>query len=276
MNKNFLWTKSKARLQLIKSTTGCNFHWLFLPGGFGLGSESLVPLTNILKLPGSMWHVDLPGDGSNLVDHPEYYYERWAEALIEVVSVFDEVVLVAHSSGGMFALSIKPLKKILSGLVLMGSAPNYSWQRNYSTYSKKNPLPKVERLQQLYEKHPSNALLKQLTIAAAPHFLTPSTLKKDLAFFNCLPYNMTSQLWFDKYFHPTYQAKWVPTTLPTLIFTGDQDPITPLTVFSNKKIFHRKNILMREINHASHFPWMDNSQDVINVFSGYCKNYLKI
>jgi hypothetical protein len=65
MQKSYVWTKLKARLQLIRVTPTANFNWLFLAGGPGLGSESLNPLTQSLNLPGAMWNLDLPGDGSN-------------------------------------------------------------------------------------------------------------------------------------------------------------------------------------------------------------------
>lgn len=84
--KKYLWTSLKTRLQFIKSTPGSNFNWLFLPGGPGLGSESLSSLTNKLKLPGTMWHVDLPGDGSNTTSHDKKYFSNWSLALLECVS----------------------------------------------------------------------------------------------------------------------------------------------------------------------------------------------
>src|SRR5690242_16517022 len=101
----YLWTTLKARLQLISSRPGANFNWLFLPGGPGLGSESLQTLTNTLKLPGTTWHVDLPGDGSNHTDCDEESFSHWSKALLEVVDTLNNVILVAHSTGGMYVLA---------------------------------------------------------------------------------------------------------------------------------------------------------------------------
>ena len=249
MRKAYLWTKSKARLQCVNSTPG-KYHWLFLPGGPGLGSESLAPLTNILQLPGSTWHVDFPGDGSNLLDDSYLNIALWKKALIEAVSALNNVILVAHSSSGMFALTITELEKILSGLVLIGSTPDTSWQKAFMQYVKLHPLAKVEKLQKLYTANPSNKLLKQLTIAAAPNFLTAKGIKKNSAFLNSLPYNSKSHIFFDKHFHENYKAKWFPKKMPTLIFTGEQDPITPLTLFKNSKQFRHSNILIEEIRNA--------------------------
>src|ERR1700733_4332531 len=98
MIKKYLWTKSKARLNLVKTQRGENYNWLFLPGGPGLGSESLNGLAEILHLPGSVWHVDFPGDGSNTTTDDAEYFSHWSEALIEVTSALENVILVAHSS----------------------------------------------------------------------------------------------------------------------------------------------------------------------------------
>lgn len=77
MVKSVLWTASGARLQLV------------------LGSG---------------------GDGSNTTsDNPESF-SKWPAALIEAVSQFDNVILVAHSTGGMYALSVPELESRLEGL----------------------------------------------------------------------------------------------------------------------------------------------------------------
>ncbi|MFF7228150.1 hypothetical protein SAMN06272775_6268 [Streptomyces sp. 2323.1] len=52
--------------QLRQVTSGAGRgNWLFVPGGPGLGSESLLGLVAAAQVPGAAWLVDLPGDGSN-------------------------------------------------------------------------------------------------------------------------------------------------------------------------------------------------------------------
>lgn len=172
MNKTYLWTKSKARLKFIQANPGKNYNWLFIPGGPGLGSESLNGLAEILHLPGSVWHVGFPGDGSNTTENDTAAFANWSQALIEAVNTFPNVILVAHSSGGMFALATPALKDILVGLVLMDSAPNANWQRFFSEYVQQNPIIEAEKLQELYDANPSNETLKQLTVACAAYFST--------------------------------------------------------------------------------------------------------
>jgi pimeloyl-ACP methyl ester carboxylesterase len=271
INKNPVWTKSKARLQCVQANNEKNYNWLFLPGGPGLGSESLRSLTEILSLPGSMWHVDFPGDGSNVSENGDENFSQWHEALIEVAEKLDNIILVAHSSGGMFALAAPELEKKLLGLILISSAPNADWQQSFAEYVKAHPLAEAEGIQSLYQESPSNDLLKKLTIASAPYFSTKENLEKMINLLEALPFNYQSHLWAANNFDSMYQAKWVPQKIPTLIFAGDQDHLTPLKWFANSTRFQRKNILLREIKNAAHFPWIDNPTQVKQLFADYCE-----
>ena len=217
MQKTYLWTQSKARLQFIRANSGECYNWIFLPGGPRIGSESLNGLTQILSLPGAAWHLDLPGDGSNITSDDSYDFANWSKALLEAVSALKNVILVAHSTGGMYALATAALEKILTGLVLMDSAPDATWQQAFAEYVKKYPLAVVEQLQKLYEQSPSNETLKQATIASAPYFMTKHGLKKSIDLLESLPFNYKSHAWSAKYFDETYKAAWIPKKLPTLI-----------------------------------------------------------
>lgn len=271
MNKPPLWTKSKARLQFVYANPGKNYNWLFLPGGPGLGSESLNGLAEILGLPGNVWHVDFPGDGSNTTENDAEYFSNWSQALVEVASALPDVILVAHSSGGMFVLATPVLEKIIVGLVLMDSAPSASWQQFFAEYVKENPLVEAQKLQTLYEKNPSNETLKQLTIACVPYFSTKISLQRITSFLESLPFNYKTHLWAAENFDRTYQAQWTPKTLPTLILAGEQDHITPIKLFSEADNFKRDNVLIHEIKDGSHFPWFDNPTQVKKVFEAFCQ-----
>jgi pimeloyl-ACP methyl ester carboxylesterase len=275
MNRTYLWTKSKARLQFVYANPSENYNWLFLPGGPGLGSESLNGLAEMLQLPGNVWHVDFPGDGSNTTENDTEYFAHWSQALIEAVSALSNVILVAHSSGGMFALATPALEDILAGLVLMDSAPDASWQKFFTRYVKENPVTEAEKLQVLYDENPSNETLKKLTIACAPYFSTHISLRPTVLLLESLPFNYQTHLWAAKNFDQTYQAKWIPKTFPTLIFAGDQDHITPLKLFIESGNFKRDNILIREIKNGSHFPWLDNPMEVKKVFEEFCQKLIE-
>ncbi|MBA3536038.1 MAG: alpha/beta hydrolase [Tatlockia sp.] len=270
MPQNTIWTKSKARLKRLRKSEA-KYNWLFLPGGPGLGSESLSNLTDILSLPGSLWLLDLPGDGSNHTEDDEQSFSNWSQALIEATQKLNNVILVAHSSGGMFALATPELESNLSGLVLMDSAPNAEWQNLFMHYVKEHPLPEAEKLQLIYEKEPSNEILKKLTMASAPYFSTAKSLNTLVTLLASLPFNYKSHLWAENNFDQTYKAKWIPQKIPTLIFAGEKDSITPLILFSEAKEFQRENISIHEIKNASHFPWIDNPEQVKHLFEEYCQ-----
>lgn len=256
MFKKALWTASYARLKLAKKSKGINLNWIFLPGGPGLGSEYLMPLISILKLPGHFWLLDLPGDGSNTTSNNKKSFSHWEKALIEAVDLLENVVLVGHSTGGMFALAAKGLKSRLKGLVLMNSAPDCSWQKDLQV------LPKLKKA--------NNNYLKKMTLEGAPHmFATSKGLKEGKQLLEKLPYNYETFHWSEKNFDRNFRAKWFPDKIPCLILAGDKDIVTPISCFSDKKKWHRKNILMKEIKNAGHFPWMDNPKDVASVFNTY-------
>ncbi|MGB6976522.1 MAG: alpha/beta hydrolase, partial [Gammaproteobacteria bacterium] len=205
MKKNYLWTKLKARLEFIRVERGENYNWLFLPGGPGLGSESLNKLTQILYLPGIIWHLDLPGDGSNLITDDGQYFSHWFETLLEAVGALENVILVAHSTGGMYALATPGLEKKLVGLILMDSAPNSTWQQKFMEYVKKHPLAEVERWQKIYAENPNNEALKKLTLASSPYLFTTEGLKKDISFLETLPINYKACEWSALNFDNTYE-----------------------------------------------------------------------
>lgn len=272
MRHNYLWTNLKTRLNLIKSNPGQSYNWLFIAGGPGLGSESLANLTNILELPGTIWHLDLPGDGSNVLENPEYYFERWTEALVEAVGALDKVIIAGHSMGGMYTLASPKLKEMLHGLVLMDSAPDASWQQSFIEFSKKKNLPEVDRLQKIYANNKTNENIKNLILASLTYCFTPEGLTKDLSFFEHLPYNFEACEWSDKNFDKTYKAAWIPDNIPTLIFAGDQDGITPLTIFQQAKDFKKENIKIYSIQNAGHFPWIENPVQVKKLFEEYVRS----
>jgi len=273
--KSPFWTASRARLQLVSSSEERDLNWLFLPGGPGLGSESLLPLLNILKLPGNLWLLDLPGDGSNITSNNSESFSHWPLALLEAVKQLDHVILVAHSTGGMYVLSLPELENLLDGLVLLDSAPDAKWQFCFEEAVKNLPVPGLNILQTEYEKNPSNKTLKALTIASAPYLFTQLGQTAGVESLRFLPYNYEICQWSGKHFDQTYQAKWVPKTIPTLILTGEKDLLTPLQLFKEDKRFFRDHIIFKSIKGGGHFPWIENPREVAEAFTAYAKQFNK-
>lgn len=271
MVKSIFWTPSGARLKWVRGTKESELNWLFLPGGPGLGSESLIQLLDILKLPGNLWRLDLPGDGSNTTSNNGESFSKWAQALIEAVQAFDRVVLVGHSTGGMYALSLPELEDLLEGLVLLDSAPHSGWQAAFGETVKSFSIPEINDLEETYRKSPNNAALKVLTLASAPYLFTQEGMEMGKEMLASLPYNYEACEWSAKHFDTSYTAKWFPRNLPTLILTGEKDLITPLRLFKESPQFQRENIVFKSISGAGHFPWLENPQEVSAAFDEYWK-----
>ncbi len=276
MLKDSILTPSGARLQFVRRSERENPHWLFLPGGPGLGSESLTQLLNLLKLPGTMWRLDLPGDGSNSTSNNYEAFSHWSTALIEAAGQFKHVILVAHSTGGMYVLSTPELEELLEGLVLLDSAPDAGWQTSFEKVVKRFPIPALETLQEKYKKDPGNQTLKELTIASAPYLFTKEGLAAGIKMLSSLIYSDGAYRWSAEHFDRTYRAKWIPQAIPTMILGGERDLITPLRLFAEAAQFHRHHIEIKSIKNAGHFPWIENPADVAAAFKDYCakKNFL--
>lgn len=138
--EQYLWTLDGGRLQHQSSYKNSALNWLFLPGEPGLGSEALAGLRQLLKdkIPGTIWHFDLPNDGSNILnDKP---ISDWRSSLIQAITAFDKVMLVAHSTPGMYIQTMPELENVLQGLVLIGSAPDASWQKEFGGFCKKTRI----------------------------------------------------------------------------------------------------------------------------------------
>lgn len=63
----------------LHSTRDGHLNGLLLPGGPGLGSKSLQELADAMIVAGSVWLVDLPGDGSNTVPANRDPFEEWPQ-----------------------------------------------------------------------------------------------------------------------------------------------------------------------------------------------------
>lgn len=230
-----------------------------------MGSESLSLLTSRLSLPGSIWHLDLPGDGSNVYGE----FGDWSQALLEAAEALDNVILVAHSTGGMYVLSTPGLEKTLVGLVLLDSAPNALWIDGFRAFVKTHRLARFDEASALYEESPNDERLRDMTLASLPYLTKMPNPEEAYAFLQALPFNFRACQWSAQHFDLFYESRWVPQDLPTLICAGEYDCITPLQLFENDQRFCRKNIFLKSIKNAGHFPWIDNPEETSLIISEY-------
>jgi pimeloyl-ACP methyl ester carboxylesterase len=251
-----LYSKYRFRLIHVKTSNGGKYNWLFLPGGPGLGSEYFQPLLSSIILPGTIWRLDFPGDGSNIVTYPLDYKKDWTNGLLDIIQCLPHVILVTHSFSSMFALTVPELDLYLSGLVLMNGAPHRQWSTGIGERIAKFDLSDASSVKSAYEKEKNNTTFKKFTLNSWPYFMSEQVKSKAFTLLDSLPYNYRPYKWAQTYFHPEFQAKWIP-TIPTLIIGGELDLLTPIQLFYDDERFYKENIVMVEIKKASHFPWME-------------------
>lgn len=254
------FTISGARLRLHKASPGSR-NWLLLPGGPGLGSESLEELADAIDVAGRVWLVDLPGDGSNIPREDPDPYRHWPGALAEAAAMMAPCVFLGHSMGGMYLLSVPEVEPHLDGLVLLSTSPDSSWRPAFDAMCRDNPIPAVARAAAAYEAHPSDERLRDICVASAPWNFEPRSLAAGQALLQRLPINGAATAWSAAHFDDIYEAKWFPAALPTLILAGRNDRIVSQAAWDAGR-FRRDNVLRETIEAAGHFPWIDDPEAV--------------
>jgi pimeloyl-ACP methyl ester carboxylesterase len=243
-------------------------NWLFLPGGPGIGSESLNELVDTVDVSGSSWMVDLPGDGSNVdaPGAPADPYSLWPQVVLEAAQAVARPVFVGHSTGGEYLLSTPALAPRLEGLVLISTAPDASWMPVFEEMVRTNPLPGVERATARYESDRTNGNLRGVAVESAPWNFAGQSVAKGAEILARMPYNASAAQWSDASSDRSYQATWWPKTLPTLVVSGSADRIVTQSLWQAER-FHTPNVIWRVIADAGHFPWIDNPAAVRAAFA---------
>jgi pimeloyl-ACP methyl ester carboxylesterase len=263
------WTPSGVRLRAAGRRPGSG-NWLFLPGGPGIGSESLVGLVDAVEVPGASWLVDLPGDGSNTAapGGGEDPFAGWPGVLVEAARAMPGVVFVGHSTGGMYLLSVPELERHLTGLVLVSSAPHAGWMPAFAELTRQRPLPAVEVATAAYEADPTSDNLGRVAVASAPWNFTPDGLRAGAELLGRMPYNADAVNWSARNFDETYESRWWPATLPTLIVSGSHDRIVDQSLWNEPRL-RGDHVLRRHIDSAAHFPWIERPDAVRAAFHDF-------
>lgn len=256
------YTPSRIRMRCVSRSAG-KYNWLLLPGGPGLGSESLQMLAEQLTVNGTVWLIDLPGDGSNtdMIDHTAAY-ECWPDVLIEAADALPNPVFIGHSTGGMYLLSVSELATRLAGLVLISSAPSARWQADFASMCEQHPLPESETAAQAFSREPNVATLRALVMASAPWNFSTHTLAMGRAMLASLPFNLAAMSWSADHFDETYEARWWPATIPVLIISGGDDRVVAQQQWQDPR-YQGDNVRQVTIPNAGHFPWYEAPDEVM-------------
>ncbi len=243
------------RLQVIKADDIKPLNWLFLPGGPGIGSQYLEDFVIRLNLPGSKFIGDFPGDGDNRnVD--DINYDNWKSGLLEVIRNLAPCMLVTHSFSGMFALTIPELENLISGLVIMSSAPDAGWIKELVNSKEKYDLPDTSAVISQFYSAPTDENFKVLCEAQKPYLFTRQELEEGQKILDACSYNAKAKLWVDQNFHMTYQHNWCPTNIPTVIIGSKDDRLLPIKLFLDQDEWVRDNIQILKLENTGHFPFL--------------------
>ncbi len=257
------YTSSGVRMRRHSTRQG-SLNWLLLPGGPGIGSESLHELAEAMDVAGTVWLVDLPGDGSNLVEQADPF-GSWPQVLLEAAEAVTDAVFVGHSTGGMYLLSTPGLHGHVRGLALVDTAPDCSWHAEYVRMTRDHPLPAFDAAAQAYGRDNSLENLTTLVVASAEWNFSPAALVAGRELLSRMPYNGAAVEWSDANFDHTYEALWWPTDIPVLRLWGEDDRIVSQRAWSDPR-FNSANVMARAIPSAGHFPWIENPAAVGKAF----------
>lgn len=258
------YTASGVRMRLHSSRPG-ELNWLLLPGGPGIGSQNLHELADAMEVPGAIWLIDLPGDGSNTTHPHGDPYALWPQVLAEAAQAVPYPVYVGHSTGGMYLLSTPALGELVCGLALLDTAPDCSWHPQYVAMTQADPLPAFARALDAYMREKSIAHLTTLAVTSAEWNFTPRALDAGRALLARMPYNADAAEWSDANFDHVYAARWWPTQIPVLRLWGACDRIVSQRAWSAPR-FNTSNLLACPIDDAGHFPWIDQPALVRDAF----------
>ncbi len=267
LNPDLLFTPSGVRLRRRVHRPG-NLNWLLLPGGPGIGSESLHELADLLGVPGDIWLVDLPGDGSNVsppgaaVDP----FHGWPQVLLEAPQLLPNSIYVGHSTGGMYLLSTPELEQHVIGLALVSTAPDAGWRPHFFAMTQRNPLPEVVAATARYEADRTNDRIADIAVASAEWNFTPAKVHQGRELLSRMPYNSAAVDWSDRNFDDVYAATWWPKSLPVLILGGAEDRIVVQHLW-DRPAWQGPNVIRQLVPDAAHFLWLEQPQAVQAAFA---------
>ncbi len=261
-----IFTPSGVRLRRRAARPG-PLNWLFLPGGPGIGSESLQELVEALDVPGSVWLVDLPGDGSNrnAPDASADPFAQWPQVVVEAAKALPNVIFAGHSTGGMYLLATPEIEAHLVGLALLDTAPDCGWFARYVKMTQADPLPAVEAAAVVYDADRRDENIAAIAVASAPWNFSPEGLAAGRDLLGRMPYNSAAVDWSDAHFDHIYEARWWPSAIPTLILAGDEDRIVWQGGWDQPR-FAGDHVQRRGIPGAGHFPWIEDPEAVRMAF----------
>lgn len=269
---NYLYDLAQVRYELYQTNAGKNYNWLFFPGGPGGDSSYLRSLIDELQLPGNVWLIDFPGNGSNVSSAYSDNFDRWFDLFPRIVTQFENPIVVGHSFGGMLPLLYPELEKSLKGCVILNSSPAL-WLEEAVAYAKQFQLPDLTSDMTAFTQNPSQETFEVALNACMPYYFPKETLEKGRALLSQVPFQYRAAVWGQmRALEGKLLAKWIPQQVPTLIIGAKYDCICPFSLFKKDQRFHRENIKLLFIEDGGHCPWIENPAAMNKAFEEFSTN----
>ncbi|MBP9752964.1 MAG: alpha/beta hydrolase [Proteobacteria bacterium] len=236
-----------------------------MPGGPGCDSSYLQSLLDILVLPGNVWLVDFPGNGSHKVEKDDC--DNWLDIFIPMIKQFKNPILVGHSFGAQLPLLYPECEDILKGFVIMNSSPKI-WHEEALNFAKEHNLPSFQKELDEFNANPSDETFKHALNACMPYYFPEKTLEKGIKYLMEIPFALAPANWWQNYvFKTSFNAKWIPQKVPTLIIGSELDAMCPFVLYQNDSRFD--HIVKKYIEEAGHLPWFEKPEEVKSAFDDF-------
>lgn len=270
--KCILFDQNHTRMTLVQSNPGKGYNWLFLAGGPGADSEYFNELIEAVDLPGNVWLVDLPENGGNKLNaayQANYDFNTlWEVSLKHVVKSLNHVILVGHSFSGLYPLLFPEIEKDLLGLVIISSASR-PWIDQALKKAKAKNLPSFEKEMAEFLANKTSDTFTKARKVFVHYYFTPETFQQGQEILFRGDFNFHAMNWWlSKAPSIDFDALLVP-SVPTLILGGSEDCAVPFEGYLSDTRYRKPNILMKEIQGGSHFPWLEKPEQVNALFNQY-------
>lgn len=267
--RGYFYTKDNVRLTLSRCSGGKAINWIFIPGGPGADASYLESMGSLLELPGNCWLVDFPGNGTH--DAEIDSYDKWMDIFIPTLKLFPNPVLIGHSFGGMLPLLYPECETILKGLVLLSTTPTM-WQEEAARRAQELELPDLSKEMGAFIADPTQATFDNAINACMPYYFTKDSFTEGAKLLKQVKMAYKPAVWWQhKVTEISYEAKWIPQNVPTLIVNAEYDAMTPPTLFKKDKRFDRPNISRHIIPNAGHLPYFEQPEEVKTLFEEFMK-----
>lgn len=243
--------KLKNNSTLSRVSTGKNKNLIFFPGGPGLKSNYLIDLIKNSRPDANCWVFDFDSESN---------FFKWKEDCIEAINILSNVIVVGHSFGGWFLLSIEEIPSIVEGILLLNTTPS---KKAFSKNTLNSPITILDEcdLNKKFDENPTDENLKALFKLWIPYYFLPEFAKKGLELFEKNEFSAKIFLQGFRDFNE-YKYAWKNFNIKTWAIFGEFDTLCTIDTFQAEPFFINNPFFQcYNVSYSSHFPWCENMKE---------------